>query len=76
MVPDVSHGLSFLGLMRLIDDDRRFILVREDGIIESFSRKFGQDLGISDKRESMLKIFKICPGFRKVNAAFNQIIAK
>ena len=66
-----EFGLCYYGLLKPIKDDRRVVLIRENGVIANSTRNFARDMNISQERcESNLNIFSFCSDIEKVLRSF------
>jgi len=78
--PSIYGGLSFIFVCRAANLNQDFLLLNEDGEIESFTKDIGERLGLYSKSkdgcysvENKIPIKEICPELVKINEAINII---
>ena len=51
--PNLIEGLSFVGILRRLNEDKYMMIIRENGIIEAYTKNFEIDLRMEDRREDL-----------------------
>ena len=70
MHPFVEQGISYVAVLRAIQEPKRMVLIRRDGTIDGMSKNFAVDMNILSKKS--MNIFNLCPEFRSINSVFNK----
>ena len=68
-----EHGIVYAVLMQPVTDDKRIIIINEDGDLLNFSKNFGQDMNIDTDRSrgKTINILSICPEYEEIMKASN-----
>ena len=71
-----KHGIVYAVLMEPVTDDKRIIIINEDGDLLNFSKNFAQDMNIdTDKSKAKtINILSICPEYEEIMKASNHHI--
>ena len=74
--PSTYGGLSFIFICRRANQGKEYILLNDEGEIESFTKGVGELLGLFSKEglylvETKALISQVCPELARVNKAFN-----
>jgi len=71
MRPNVQEGISYVGLLKPVKDNKRHLLIDVDGIIHGASENLARDLGLTKAYlESSPSIFSFCKHFDQILSAF------
>ena len=68
--PSINNEVLLIGLFRVIEDTKQYILLTPDGKIDSCTATIAKKLGLEGKETS---ISNICSSFMETNTAFNII---
>ena len=69
--PFLSQGLTYYVIFRTAKDSKECLLVNQEGVIESFTRRVGVELNLRKIPSEERSLGKLCPELQLANEAFN-----
>ena len=69
--PSLENGLAYFGIVRPIKEFKQYILLTNNGYVDSCTEDVLQELSITTTGKSRLHIAELCHELGKINAAFN-----